>query len=143
MCGIAGVIDLAGQRPVPEGSIERMARALLHRGPDEEGFLEFARSLRSPDLYQAIRDAEPLSSIRGYRGTENRQQHLEKMRKWPERLLVMGDAAVRIFHFNIRATPVSGGSPSSFTGRSMVVYPRSKESPTGWVTIRELVQPGN
>jgi asparagine synthase (glutamine-hydrolysing) len=33
------MIDLAGQRPVPEGSIQRMARALLHRGPDEEGFL--------------------------------------------------------------------------------------------------------
>src|SRR5438045_4940006 len=39
MCGIAGMIDLTGQRPVPEGSIQRMARALLHRGPDEEGFL--------------------------------------------------------------------------------------------------------
>jgi len=39
MCGIAGMIDLAGQRPVPEGSIQRMAWALLHRGPDEEGFL--------------------------------------------------------------------------------------------------------
>jgi asparagine synthase (glutamine-hydrolysing) len=39
MCGIAGIIDLAGQRPVPEGSIQRMARALVHRGPDEEGFL--------------------------------------------------------------------------------------------------------
>jgi len=39
MCGIAGMIDLAGHRPVPEGSIQRMARALLHRGPDEEGFL--------------------------------------------------------------------------------------------------------
>src|SRR6476646_1109405 len=40
MCGIAGIIDLAGQRPVPEGSIRRMTRALLHRGRDEEGFLE-------------------------------------------------------------------------------------------------------
>jgi asparagine synthase (glutamine-hydrolysing) len=39
MCGIAGIIDLAGQRPVPQGSIEGMAHALLHRGPDEEGFL--------------------------------------------------------------------------------------------------------
>jgi asparagine synthase (glutamine-hydrolysing) len=39
MCGIAGMIDLAGKRPVPEGSIQRMAWALLHRGPDEEGFL--------------------------------------------------------------------------------------------------------
>lgn len=39
MCGIAGIIDLAGRRPVPEGTIQRMARALLHRGPDEEGSL--------------------------------------------------------------------------------------------------------
>lgn len=39
MCGIAGIIDLAGYRPVPEGAIQRMARALVHRGPDEEGFL--------------------------------------------------------------------------------------------------------
>jgi len=39
MCGIAGVMDLAGRRTVPEGVVERMARALIHRGPDEEGFL--------------------------------------------------------------------------------------------------------
>jgi asparagine synthase (glutamine-hydrolysing) len=39
MCGIAGMIDLVGQRPVPDGSVQRMSRALLHRGPDEEGFL--------------------------------------------------------------------------------------------------------
>src|SRR4029453_17756868 len=39
MCGIAGIIDGAGKRRVPEGGIQRMARALLHRGPDEEGFL--------------------------------------------------------------------------------------------------------
>ena len=40
MCGIAGIIDLVGQRPAPEGVVQRMARALTHRGPDEEGFLE-------------------------------------------------------------------------------------------------------
>jgi asparagine synthase (glutamine-hydrolysing) len=40
MCGIAGIIDLIGQRPAPEGVVQRMARALTHRGPDEEGFLE-------------------------------------------------------------------------------------------------------
>src|ERR1051325_12244246 len=39
MCGIAGMIDLAVHRPAPEASIQRMARALLHRGPDEDGFL--------------------------------------------------------------------------------------------------------
>src|SRR5436189_4453831 len=38
MCGIAGIVDLARQRPVPEDIVRRMARALIHRGPDEEGF---------------------------------------------------------------------------------------------------------
>src|SRR3954463_16431542 len=40
MCGIAGIIDLTGRHPVPRGALERMARALYHRGPDEEGFFE-------------------------------------------------------------------------------------------------------
>jgi len=39
MCGIAGIIDLAGQREVSAGELEAMARAILHRGPDEGGVL--------------------------------------------------------------------------------------------------------
>ena len=40
MCGIAGVVDMAGKRPAPHRMINRMAKAMWHRGPDEEGFLE-------------------------------------------------------------------------------------------------------
>jgi asparagine synthase (glutamine-hydrolysing) len=40
MCGIAGMIDLAGGRAVPPGAVEAMAQALVHRGPDEDGFFE-------------------------------------------------------------------------------------------------------
>src|SRR5260370_13009697 len=40
MCGIAGIIDLVGERPAPAGVVQEMARAIFHRGPDEEGFLE-------------------------------------------------------------------------------------------------------
>ena len=40
MCGIAGIIDLSGHQTVPEGAIRAMSRALFHRGPDEEGFLQ-------------------------------------------------------------------------------------------------------
>lgn len=41
MCGIAGMIDLTGsRRPAPRGAVPRMAEAILHRGPDEDGFLE-------------------------------------------------------------------------------------------------------
>jgi len=38
MCGIAGVIDLVRERTVPDDVMHRMARAIVHRGPDEEGF---------------------------------------------------------------------------------------------------------
>src|SRR6266481_2506599 len=38
MCGIAGIIDLTQQRIVPAESVRKMARAIVHRGPDEEGF---------------------------------------------------------------------------------------------------------
>ena len=40
MCGIAGVLDLAGRRSVPDDVIQRMAEAIIHRGPDEDGFLQ-------------------------------------------------------------------------------------------------------
>ena len=38
MCGIAGMIDLREQRPVPAGVLLSMADALTHRGPDEDGY---------------------------------------------------------------------------------------------------------
>jgi asparagine synthase (glutamine-hydrolysing) len=38
MCGIAGMIDLTGKRPVDPQALARMAAAILHRGPDESGF---------------------------------------------------------------------------------------------------------
>ena len=38
MCGIAGIIDLTQQRPVPDKLLQNMAQAIVHRGPDEAGF---------------------------------------------------------------------------------------------------------
>ncbi|HEX3147134.1 MAG TPA: asparagine synthase (glutamine-hydrolyzing) [Gemmataceae bacterium] len=40
MCGIAGVIDLAGRRAAPPGTLRRMADAIVHRGPDDDGYLD-------------------------------------------------------------------------------------------------------
>jgi asparagine synthase (glutamine-hydrolysing) len=40
MCGIAGMFDLSGEREAPVGVVPAMARAIVHRGPDEDGFLE-------------------------------------------------------------------------------------------------------
>ncbi|HWA98650.1 MAG TPA: asparagine synthase (glutamine-hydrolyzing), partial [Pirellulales bacterium] len=37
MCGIAGIVDLRQVAP-PRADLERLCRALAHRGPDDEGF---------------------------------------------------------------------------------------------------------
>jgi 2-polyprenyl-6-methoxyphenol hydroxylase-like FAD-dependent oxidoreductase len=60
---------------------------------DTAGFMEFARSLRSDILYQAIKDAAPLSRISGFRGTLNQRRQFESLTRWPERFVVIGDAA--------------------------------------------------
>ena len=59
---------------------------------EDEGFLEFARSLRTPILYDTIRDARPLTSISAYRRTENQHRHFDRLPRWPERFVVIGDA---------------------------------------------------
>jgi ketosteroid isomerase-like protein len=57
-----------------------------------------------------------------------------------ESTLILGDTAVEVSAFTIRVTPKDGGAPSSFKGRAMVVYIRSSQSPTGWLSLRELIQ---
>lgn len=64
---------------------------------DEVGFLEFARTLRSPILYEAVKDAKPLSPVYSYRQTENRLRHYEQLSKFPEGIVALGDA---VFAFN-------------------------------------------
>ena len=63
---------------------------------DDQGFLEFARSLSNPAIYKAIKDAKPISPIYSFRNTENRLRHYEKL-QLPEGFVVVGDA---VFAFN-------------------------------------------
>ena len=67
---------------------------VMHDYPptDEEGFLKFAKSLSSPELYRAIETARPLSKIWGYRQTANRLRHYEKLSRMPQGFVTMGDA---------------------------------------------------
>jgi len=60
---------------------------------DEAGFIEYAKSLPEPDVYEAILSAQPLSDVVGYRRTLNVMRHYEKMPRFPEHFAVTGDAA--------------------------------------------------
>lgn len=64
-----------------------------HAAPtDEAAWWEFAGSLASPLLAEAARLATPWGPVRGYRRTENRWRHYERLRM-PANLVVTGDAA--------------------------------------------------
>lgn len=59
---------------------------------DETGFVDFARTLPTPLIYDAIKDAKPLTPISSYRGTENRLRHYDRLPRYPENLVIIGHA---------------------------------------------------
>jgi len=59
---------------------------------DEAGFLQWARDLSDPSIYETIRVSRPLTSIRGYGTPENHLRHFERMQRWPTGFIVTGDA---------------------------------------------------
>ncbi|MET0389883.1 MAG: FAD-dependent monooxygenase [Polyangiales bacterium] len=60
---------------------------------NEAAFLDCARQLISPSIYELIKDLEPVSPVYGYRATQNRWVHFERLARWPEGFVVLGDAA--------------------------------------------------
>lgn len=59
---------------------------------DLEGFIEFARMLEAPDIYNVIKTAEPLGEGSAYKYPASQRRRFEKLARFPEGILVCGDA---------------------------------------------------
>ena len=59
---------------------------------DDAGFLQWARNLSDPSIYEALRVARPLTPIRVYRTPNSHLRHFEQLQRWPVGLIVTGDA---------------------------------------------------
>lgn len=60
---------------------------------DHEGFLEYVKTLPVPEIYDAVRDAEPMGPPQSFHFPASVRKRFERMSRLPDRYLVIGDAA--------------------------------------------------
>ncbi|GAB5475408.1 MAG: hypothetical protein Mars2KO_35070 [Maribacter sp.] len=58
-----------------------------------------------------------------------------------EKFIYQGDLVIQQMRFALRLVPKNGDDPFVFRGRTLLVLQRYDESPTGWATLHEIIQP--
>jgi 2-polyprenyl-6-methoxyphenol hydroxylase-like FAD-dependent oxidoreductase len=63
-----------------------------HVPAEEQGFLAYTRSLRTRDVYDVVKHAEPLTDPVMYRFPASQRRRYDKLGRCPQEFLVIGDA---------------------------------------------------
>ncbi len=94
---------------------------------EDDAFMEFAKCLRSPLIYLALKQAYPLTPVKTFRKNENAFRHYERCRTWPQGFVVTGDA---VCSFN----PVYGQGMTSaaIAGHALGRQLRTDPRTPGW-----------
>ncbi|MEO6701529.1 MAG: FAD-dependent monooxygenase [Jatrophihabitantaceae bacterium] len=104
-----------------------------HPPTDPEGFMAFVKSLPVPDVYNAVKDAEPLTDPVSFTFPASVRRRYEKLDRFPERLFVIGDA---ICSFN----PVygQGMTVASIEAMALRDHLRNNAEPNSKAFLREM-----
>jgi len=123
------------------------AQIIVHGESIREAFtagnIEGIKKLHHPDVIKAlgynnikVSREEVIEDIRN----TLQNYKLEFIENEVEHILIQGDIAIEQSIFSIKGIPLTQGEPFVFSGRTMVTYIKYDQSPTGWATIREIIQ---
>ena len=140
------IFFLACEAKIDEADVraEILAHGETIRNAFADGDVEAIQALHHPEVTKALgynnlqKGREEViegvgQTLEGFR--------LEFVENDVESIYLHGDVAIEQSRFAIQGTPKEGGDSFIFRGRTMVTYIRYEESPTGWATIREVIQP--
>jgi ketosteroid isomerase-like protein len=125
-------------------SLEKTGEAI--RAAFARGDIDTIMAYHHPEVIKALQYNKYLvgrDAVKADLSNTLRDFHLEFKEHKVENTFFQDDTAEEQSVFTIEGTPKNGGAPFLFKGRALVIYVRYRESPTGWASIREIIQPAS